>query len=196
MAAQTDKDDERVLYTCPCAVAYTRCHSGEDAAGTTTALRGHVVVTARRVLLRSAPDSAAVLAALPAREIYLSAISRDAAEPRPCVYCQCAAESDAAADGDEEGEGEDEPFDEVRIAPDDAACLEALHRAVCEAVALNPLPEDAASDDDDDDDDGRPAPCLPRLDFADAPDDDTREIGAPCERPAKVTRGSSSNSTA
>ena len=83
MAGQTE--DERVLYTCPCAVAYTRCRGGEDA-GEGATLRGRLVVTAQRVLVRAGPD--AVAAVLPAREICLSAISRDAAEPRPCVYCQ------------------------------------------------------------------------------------------------------------
>lgn len=183
MTEQTE--DERVLYTCPCAVTYTRCRGGGGSDGS-TAQRGQLVVTAARVLLRGADGPAAVL---PAREIYLSAVSRDAAEPRPCVYCQCAAAEPAPSDDGDDGD--DEPFDEVRIAPDDAACLEALHRAVCEAVALNPLPEDAAgASDSDSDDDSAPAPCLPRLDFADAPDDDTREIGAPGERPPKVTRGS------
>ena len=187
--AGEQEGDERVLYTCPCAVEYTRCRGGgsEGAPGERETLRGQLVVTAQRVLVRS--DTAT--AALPAREIFLSAISRDAAEPHPCIYCQCAPAA-PAADDDAEADA-DEPFDEVRLAPEDAACLEALHRAVCDAVALNPLPDDALSDDEDEDGEEEwhgPAPCLPRLDFADAANDTTREIGAPHELPAKVTRSS------
>ena len=194
---------ESVLYECPTPVAFER-NSKREA-------KGKLRVTTSGVVVVDS-ETAEQLIRLPASQIFLSGTSRKETQGAPCLYCRCvrvpAADEEKAAGGDEDEE-EDE-FDEVRLVPDDASCLDELHQAVCRAMSANPMPgeeQDSASDDDDgegdDDEDAHrrrgPAPCLPKLDvFADAACDHSREIGAPIEeekdeeegseQPAKVAR--------
>ena len=183
-------EGEEILYECPCEGTFSRCPSGDSDDGKRVERRGRLCVTSRRIVLHVDGDKnvVEVLASM----IFLNAISRDAAEPKPCVYCQCNSVTEGSSEcheGDEDIDG----YDEVRFAPDDSSCLEELHQAICHSVAMNPTTGDEDDGDDDDDDDdmieGRPAPCLPPLNFDDAPDDKTTEIGAgPSELPAKVCK--------
>ena len=171
------EEGEELLYECPCEGSYTRCRGGDEEKDEK---RGRLCVTSRRMLLHV--DGTEGVTEVLSSMIFLNAISRDASEPKPCVYCQC----------NSSGEDDEDDYDEVRFAPDDAACLDDLHQSICKSVALNPGPDDEDEDDDEEDEDGmmgHPAPCLPKLSFVDALTDDTKEIGGfPSELPAKVSK--------